>query len=464
MRQRKITDILNLLTSEDCDYWDVRRERWEGSSLEIKNGHQEEVISGEEEGVIIRVLQGNGWGFASTSQLREGSQAAKRAISLAKANDRQKTSQVKLAPAAVQQTKEDIEPEENFLDVGFDQKLQLLADLEARLTQDFVKSTYIAYNESNVHKQVVTSQGTEVETTRPRLAINLSVSGKGDNGDLERVSERVGSVGGYELTKKAYPKIKKLLKRLEGVLTADSAPAGKLPLIMDPDLAGVFAHEAFGHAAEGDLVVSGNSCLKHKLGEKVASDKVTIRDDPTRSGYGHFLYDDEGTPARMRTLVKRGTLNDFILDRESAGKLGSDFKSNGGARAESFRDNPLVRMSNTLIEGGDRDWEELLEEVSGKGIYAKASRGGQVDPAQGTFQFNTQEAYLIADGEIKRPLRGVSFSGFTLDTLKKVAGLTEEVDYSGAGICGKGGQRVTVGTGGPHLLVTEVNVGGSHRE
>lgn len=348
------------------------------------------------------------------------------------------------------------------LGIDFADKLELISELETRLKKDFVQSTRVAYNESLVNKLIITSHGTQVKTACPRLAIKLSLSGKGKDNQLQRASERVGGTGGYELTKNAYPRTEKLVERLKGLLNADKAPAGNLPLIMDPDLAGVFAHEAFGHAAEGDLVVTGNSCLKNKLGQQVAADKVTIYDDPTYEGYGHFLYDAEGTPARKRVLVKNGSLNEFILDRESAGKLGSKIRSNGGSRAESFRDNPLVRMSNTLIAEGDRTFEELLEEIQGKGIYAKASRGGQVDPAQGTFQFNTEEAYLVQGGEIKKPLRGVSFSGFTLATLKKVVGLTEEVNYSGAGICGKGGQRVPVGTGGPHLLVKEVNVGGSH--
>lgn len=156
--------------------------------------------------------------------------------------------------------------------------------------------------------------------------------------------------------------------------------------------------------------------------------------------------------------MEKGRLNDYILDRESAWKL--DMKPNGGARAESYGEKPLVRMSNTVMIGGDMDLEELFEEM-GEGIYAKSSRGGQVDPTQGTFQFNAETAERIEGGERVGHLRDVSFNGFTLETLKRVVAMTEKVDYSGVGSCGKGGQGAPVGTGGPNVLLDEVTVGGT---
>jgi TldD protein len=149
-------------------------------------------------------------------------------------------------------------------------------------------------------------------------------------------------------------------------------------------------------------------------------------------------------------------LNDFILSRETAAKLG--MAPNGGARADSYHNRPIVRMSNTYIESGDQTLAELLEGIK-LGVYAKGTRGGQVNTAQGFFQFNAQESYLIENGEITKPLRDVSLSGRTLDTLKLIDGVGKDRDLHGVGICGKG-QWVPVGDGGPHIRIAKCVVGG----
>jgi TldD protein len=148
-------------------------------------------------------------------------------------------------------------------------------------------------------------------------------------------------------------------------------------------------------------------------------------------------------------------LEDYILNRETAHKLG--MKSNGGARAESFTARPLVRMSNTYIETGDHSFEELLEGID-HGIYAKGTRGGQVDTAKGSFQFSAQEAYLIEKGKITTPLRDVSLSGMTLQTLNNIDAVGNDFALGDPGYCGKG-QLVPVGDGGPHIRIREAVVG-----
>ncbi len=131
---------------------------------------------------------------------------------------------------------------------------------------------------------------------------------------------------------------------------------------------------------------------------------------------------------------------------------------NGGARAESGHVKPLVRMSNTILLGGEHTFEELIEDIK-LGIYAKGTRGGQVDPARGTFQFNAQEAYLVEKGEITKPLKDVSLSGSILETLKLIDALEKESRLGSPGFCGKG-QLVPVGDGGPHMRIKKIYVGG----
>ncbi len=448
-----LKDIIDHVREEGATYCDIRKERWDNTSLTLKDGEMEKVTSGSEEGAMVRVLYDNGWGNVGTSDLSQLKKAAERALTMAKNSNEYKKEKTGMADVETHEEKVEMPMEENFLNVSTEEKVSFLKDLEKHLDENFVRSTELRYIDRLVDKEIVTSDGTHVKMSIPRIVTYLIITGKSDT--IQRASEGIGGTGGYELTERAYEKKDVVLDRLKTLLEADTPPSGKMSLIMDPHLTGVFSHEAFGHAAESDLVSTGNSCLEGKIGEKVASEIVTIRDDPTMDGYGSFPFDDEGTKTRNRTLVKDGILNDFILDRENAWKL--DMEPNGGARAEDFRVKPLVRMSNTVMEPGDMEFDELVEEVE-KGVYAKSSGGGQVNTGEGTFQFNAQEAYLIEDGEIVKPLRDVSFNGFTLQTLQNITGITKELD-TGIGHCGKG-QTAAVTDGGANVLISEVTVGG----
>ena len=230
-----------------------------------------------------------------------------------------------------------------------------------------------------------------------------------------------------------------------------------MPLIADPDLTGVYIHEALGHPCEADLVASGDSCLAGKLGEKIGNDIVTVSDDPTiRGGYGAYPIDDEGVDVREKKLIVNGVLKEYLNHRQTAAEFG--LEPNGGARAQDGLHHPLVRMSNTVIHGGSYDTLEDLAEDIQYGVYACGSRGGQVDTGRGSFQFAAQEAWLIENGKITTPLKDVSVSGMTLEILKNVNGLTKEANLAGPGFCGKG-QTVPVGDGGPIMRISDALVG-----
>jgi TldD protein len=227
--------------------------------------------------------------------------------------------------------------------------------------------------------------------------------------------------------------------------------------VADQDLTGVLVHEALGHACEADAILGGDSILEGSMGKKIASELVTIYDDPTiRGAFGSYPFDDEGVRTRRKVLVEDGVLREFLHSRTTAQRLG--MAPNGSARAESYSARPLVRMSNTFMAGGDRKLEELLEGIK-LGVYAKGSRGGQVDTAKGTFQFNAQEAFLIEKGRITAPLRDLSLSGETLRMLADVVALADDSRVGDPGYCGKG-QWVPVGDGGPHMRVKQAVVGG----
>jgi TldD protein len=305
---------------------------------------------------------------------------------------------------------------------------------------------------------IATSDGTCIEIDASRIFFTVTAVAR----NLERlVSAREfdGRREGFDIFDRIDLESigRKASQRAVSLLDAKAAPSGRYTVVIDPKLAGTFVHEAVGHACEADLVVSGESILQGMLGKKIGSDLVTIHDDPTlENGWGSYKYDDEGVPAAKRILVEKGNLIGYISNKETSAKL--SIPCNGGARAESYAARPIVRMSNTYMLPGDHSVDELFEKVE-SGIYAKCTRGGQVDTSKGTFQFSAEEAYLIEKGKLTVPLLDVSLSGMTLETLQNIEAISRDVAYH-PGFCGKASQSIPAGDGAPHLLVQNVVVGG----
>ncbi len=242
------------------------------------------------------------------------------------------------------------------------------------------------------------------------------------------------------------------------MLDAKAAKGGKQTVVIDGELAGVFAHEAVGHASEADLVAQGESCFRGKMGKKLGIDGLTIRDDSlVPGGFGSFPYDDTGVAGQSRPILKDGVLVGYLADREHGHRL--KVKPNGSARAQDYASRPLVRMSNTLIDAGDQTEEEVFGGIK-DGVFCKGSKGGQVDTARGTFLFNAREAYVIKNGKIGAPLKDVSLTGGILSTLHGIDALGDTFELGNPGHCGKG-QWVPVCDGGPLVRIRDCLVGGS---
>jgi TldD protein len=239
------------------------------------------------------------------------------------------------------------------------------------------------------------------------------------------------------------------------LLKAKTPKGGEMPVLLDQELAGVFAHEAVGHASEADLVLEGDSILENRIGEQIASPLITIIDDPTLHEFGYYPFDAEGVQSRRTEIIRDGIFNSYLHSRETAAKLGG---TPGNCRAQGYS-MPVVRMSNTFIDNGNTKFEEMLEEVR-DGMYLIGSRGGQVNTGEGIFQFNAEKGYIIKDGELHELIRDVSLSGKTLEILNNVALVGNDLKMT-AGRCGKAGQLVPVSDGSPHLAISKALVGGA---
>ena len=277
-----------------------------------------------------------------------------------------------------------------------------------------------------------------------------------ENSIFASAREEIGSTSGYEVFDTETPeKVGTMVaKRVVEQLKAKTPKGGSFPAVLGPNVVGVFIHEAMGHLAEADLTLSG-SILYDKLGQQIASDRVTVYDDGTVPGaFGSFKYDDEGVKTQKTPLIEKGVLTGLMNNRETAQKL--NMAPTGNARAEDFRYDPIIRMRNTYLAAGDNSFEELIEDVD-FGYYLKSFRGGQAN-LDGTFQVGIQEAYEIVKGKLGAPVRSASISGNTLETLHRVEAVGKDFELW-PGRCGKG-QTAFICDGGPHIRVGEVTIGG----
>jgi len=338
--------------------------------------------------------------------------------------------------------------------VSIEEKSSLLAGIEEAARHPLVTNRRANYIERIEQVQFTDSSANEFSYEMCRSGFNvMAVASR--NGNVQMGYEREHTIHGFDLRHRQESG-KKAADIAVALLDAGAVKGGKMHAVLDPELAGVFAHEAVGHASEGDLIQEGNSVLKGKTGEQIGNEILTIVDDPTLCEFGFDPVDAEGTAVKRTEIIRRGVVNAFLHNRESLAAVGNGIA--GHARAMSGEP-PLVRMSNTFIENGDATEAEIFSECK-NGIFLKGSRGGQVDPGRGIFQFNAEYGYLVENGECTRMIRDVSLSGEILSTLHSITLCGNDRKMS-PGYCGKGGQSVPVSDGAPHVLLLNAVVGGS---
>ncbi|MCW4046366.1 MAG: TldD/PmbA family protein [Candidatus Bathyarchaeota archaeon] len=454
----KVTDVA--VQRFGAEYAEARAQSLYKTMLTLKEGRVEAAKQGIENGVALRVLVNGAWGFASVGSFNAEplTAAVSDACRMAKTASSKLKAPIKLAEAKTVKDRVRVKPEKNPSEILMEEKIKTASAInKTALGYDKrVKSCTVDYLDLTGTSSFVNSEGTMIEQDKLYVWSRITASAM-SNGVFTFSREEIGSTAGYELFDKETPeKIgTAVAKRAVEQLEAKPPKGGTFPVVLGPDVVGVFVHEAFGHLAEADLALSGG-LLANNIGKKIASDVVTFYDDGTINGaFGSFKYDDEGVPAQKTLLIKDGVVAGLMHSRETARKF--NVAPTGNARAENFRVEPIIRMRNTFMEPKDHSFEELVESVKA-GYYFKSFRGGQAN-LDGTFQVGIQEAYEIINGEVGEPVRNASMSGNTLETLFKVDAVGKDFELS-SGRCGKG-QTAFIGDGGPHIRVKEVIVGGS---
>jgi TldD protein len=308
---------------------------------------------------------------------------------------------------------------------------------------------------------VVTSDGTMARDTQPLVRFGVRVIAEKDGKRQEGSSGGGGRTSlGYFEGKSPEFHAREAARQAIAMLDAQEAPAGQMEVVLAPGDSGILLHEAVGHGLEADFNRKGTSNYSGKLGEPVASDLCTVIDDATLlQSRGTINVDDEGNEPRSSVLIEKGKLVGYMHDRLSARHYGE--RPSGNGRRESFGCAPMPRMTNTILLAGPHDPGEILKSVK-RGVYAKKFGGGQVDIANGDFVFSLTESYLVEDGKITAPLKGVNLIGNGPEVLRRVAMLGDDVQVSdGIWTCGKDGQSVPVGVGCPTVKISAITVGGT---
>ncbi|WP_010479260.1 TldD/PmbA family protein [Thermococcus zilligii] len=452
MEERLLRIAERLAERYRVEYFDIRISRAGLTSISLQNDRLEELSSNVEMGIGVRAFKSS-WGFSSANDLSRAEEVIKIAIKIASLSSG--SSRIYLGDPV----RDDVEilGRKKVSEVDLEDKLSLVRGAGSSLEGDSIKNRSVHYDDSVNEQVFINSLGSEIRTVVSRVRLSISATAH-SAGEMQQYWKVFGGVGGFEMVEEVdlshwgpfvAGKAMELLK-------AASPPSGEFKVLMDPELTGVFIHEALGHAVEADSVKNGESILAGKLGEKIAVDGLTVVDDPTLPGkFGSYPYDDEGVKAKRVEIIKDGVLREYLTDRETSAVLG--LEPNGHGRAQSYAHQPLVRMSNTYVEPGDWSFDEMVEELR-NGLYMIGDKGGEVDIASGTFTFGAKEGYLVENGRITKHLRDVSLSGGILDVLRNVMAVGRDVRVEFPGYCGKG-QWVPVDDGGPHLL-TKATVGG----
>jgi TldD protein len=308
---------------------------------------------------------------------------------------------------------------------------------------------------------VVTSDGKLARDVQPLVRFGIRVVAEEDGKRQEGSSGGGGRTTlGYFEGKSPEWHARQAVEQAIVLLHAVEAPAGTMEVVLAPGDSGILLHEAVGHGLEADFNRKGTSNYSGQIGNLVASDLCTVVDDATLlQSRGSINVDDEGNEPTASVLIENGRLAGYMHDRLSAEHY--ERKPSGNGRRESFACAPMPRMTNTILMAGPHSPDEIIKSVK-RGVYAKKFGGGQVDIANGDFVFSLTESYLVEDGKITAPLKGVNLIGNGPDVLRKVTMLGNDVEVSdGIWTCGKDGQSVPVGVGCPTIKISAITVGGT---
>jgi len=448
--------LANALKGHNADYVEVRLEESQVTRMGYRGQRLEEIGRTMSLGGNVRALAKGGWGFVSFNHIDELRDKVELAVKQARLVGKEKTKFSQTEPVV------DIVPAETKKDptsVPLSSKKHVLDEYnDIILSTPRIQTSGIGYHDSQRKITLANSEGTYVEQTKVDLNLRLTAIATQD-GQVQQVGLSLGSQGDFSAVEGLQVQVREMAQRAVRLLSAPQAKGGEYTVILDPVLAGVFAHEAFGHLSEADHVYE-NKRLQDimVLGRRFSGKHLNIVDGAAVRGLrGSYKYDDEGVPGTKTYLIQEGILENRLHSRETAAIMGE--MPTGNARALNYRFPPIVRMTNTFIEPGTMSFDDILSDIK-EGVYVKDWYGGTTSLEM--FTFSGAEAYAIHNGKLAELLRPVVLSGNVFATLENIDAVGNDLAMNQGGGCGKGGQSpLPVSNGSPHIRIRHCLVGGS---
>jgi TldD protein len=449
-------EIANSLKGHKADYVEIRLEESKATRIIYRGNRLEEIGRTSSMGGNVRALVKGGWGFVSFNDVNKLRDKAELAVNQARIVGKETSEFSQSEPVIDVVT---VETERNPMTVSMALKKQLFDEYnDIILSTPKIQTSNIGYNDSQRKITFVNSEGTYIEQTKIDLSLRLAAIASED-GRVQQIGLSLGSQGDFSAIEGLQEQVKQMAQRAVRLLSAPQSRGGEYTVVLDPVLAGVFAHEAFGHLSEADHVYE-NKRLQDimVLGRKFGDKHLNIIDGAAVPGLrGSYKYDDEGIPATKTYLIREGILESRLHSRETAAKMGE--KPTGNARAINYLFPPIVRMTNTYIEAGTLSFEDIISDIK-EGIYAKDWYGGTTSLEM--FTFSAAEAYMIRNGKIAELLRPAMLSGNVFVTLGNIDAIGNDLQMNQGGGCGKREQSpLPVSNGSPHIRIRRCLVGGS---
>lgn len=454
-----IEDVLQAALETGGDFSEVFVEDRYTNQMWFQNSRLEKNLSGRDFGIGIRVFHGLQSVYAYTNDSsREGLlKAARTAAQAIVGKQGGETTVIPLVKETIQ-TLNPIEMMPNHVDKT--RKLAVMKKVNdiARNYSKEISQVMVRLLDEEQNVLVANSEGKFAEDQRVRSRMSV-VSVASDGTDMQTGHYGPGAHQGFEFIENLDLDFyaNESARIATTMLHADPAPSGRFPVIIDNEFGGVIFHEACGHGLEATAVAKNASVFANKLGEKVASDLVTYIDDGTLANeWGSINMDDEGEKSRKNVLIENGILKGYLIDKLNGRRM--EMEPTGSSRRESYKFAPTSRMTNTYIAPGESTPEEIIASTE-HGIYAKYMGGGSVNPGTGDFNFAVDEAYLVKNGKIDKPLRGATLIGNGATTIQNIDMVGNNLGH-GAGMCGASSGSLPVNVGQPMVRVSDITVGG----
>jgi len=426
----------------------------ESLHMVFDNSVQKISKQGTGTGIILNAWNGEGFEEYATSDIRNRDLLLKKSGELGK-NNTFINNGITINDISEKKIEEDF-PFTGKIDprtVPLDEKVDMIKNLQMRTRKmhSQLTNSIIRYMERKEHA-IFVSPGKILQQTIFRYVFRVDFYAEG-NGKTNSWMTGFNGTGGYELVKIPEDKIEYALKNVIDILSAQSLQPGTYDAIVDPETAGVIAHEAFGHGVENDVILKHRSKARDYMGMKIGSELVNMTDDPLLKGaYGFYHFDDEGQLARKTSIIENGVLKQGLGDHYSSLHLNApDF---GNGRRQTFTHKPYSRMSNTFFEPGETPLPQMIEEL-GDGLYVMQGTNGMEDPKNWGIQCEAKMAKEIKNGKFTgRNFTPVGISGYVPDLLQSVTAVANDFQTDFGGTCIKGyKEHVPVAVGGAFMRI-----------